>query len=128
MKRCDTCRRVYENVALNFCRDDGAPLARHTAVLAEGAATRPLVAARDAAEELSGATPEARPCAPAITVLLFVDANTDAGNESFCDCLAEELVSVLTRVGAREGRDANHRLLLQGRRHARAGGCGGARA
>lgn len=103
MKRCPECRRDYTDETLNFCLDDGTPLAYEglgsettTAILSN----EPSIG--DRSEEPKTLVPsEAATSTDAlrsIAVLPFSNISADPANEYFCDGLAEELLNALAKV------------------------------
>jgi hypothetical protein len=65
MKRCPTCNRTYADLSLNYCLDDGTPLASETAPPTDLNATIRYPPARDTAEPPP--TEIYRPEAPLVT-------------------------------------------------------------
>lgn len=101
MKRCPVCSRFYADEKQNFCLDDGTWLTddsirqdQTTAILPDlEDATRHLGAEVDGMTiSMSGYQPNS------IAVLPFAHLSRDEDDEYFCDGLAEELISALSRV------------------------------
>jgi len=103
MKRCPNCRRDYYDDSLLYCLDDGNSLLEGpgsasgvrdepaTAILGQVSPT-PLSGEKNTAvfrnvEDRS------------VAVLPFVNMSADADNEYFCDGLAEDLLTELSKVG-----------------------------
>lgn len=93
MKRCSECGRDYDNTMM-FCLDDGAELLYGPASMFEPATAILSATAVPAAKRSN--LPEVSP--RSIAVLPFAHLSSDADDEFFCDGLAEELLTALSRV------------------------------
>lgn len=101
MKRCPVCKRSYVDDTQNFCLDDGTWLVddsvrpdQTTAILPDfEPPTRLFGSDPDSMTvSMSGYQPNS------IAVLPFAHLSSDPDDEYFCDGLAEELTSALSRV------------------------------
>ena len=103
MKRCPECRRDYYDETLLYCLDDGNPLLEGPASGSfsgdePATAILPEMFSNTLSSEAKTAvirTGEDR----SIAVLPFVNMSADADNEYFCDGLAEDLLTALSKVG-----------------------------
>ena len=92
MKHCPRCKRVAPDDVLDFCRADGARLvdpAVNTDHVSSGSHHQ---------SQGDGAPTQKLRQGPAIAVLPFANMSPDAENDYFCDGLAEELLSALSKV------------------------------
>ena len=90
MRICPKCNRTYADEALRFCRADGAEL---TAASAESETVRLPDVSPSGPITTSGLTTP-----PSIAVLPFTNISEEAGNEYFCDGLAEEILNALAKI------------------------------
>ncbi|HEX8843937.1 MAG TPA: hypothetical protein VF791_04810 [Pyrinomonadaceae bacterium] len=116
MKRCPTCRQVYSDEALNFCRIDGTPLVAEgepqTLLFNSGAQTgeaetavfRPSSEVRSRAATSSSLTAPlgrkraSRKAIDSLAVLPFVNATGDAETEYFSDGITESIINSLSQL------------------------------
>ena len=100
MKRCSDCRRDYFDDSLRYCLDDGA-------VLLDGPAQHselPTVMMSETGTDNDAPTlcdtfaGESVGTAGAVAVLPFANLSRNEDGEYFSDGLAEELLSVLSRI------------------------------
>ena len=97
MKQCPECHRAYTDETLNFCLEDGTPLA---AVAAEEPATAIMGTSSGSIPFPTNSSPDSASVdrGKSIAVLPFVHMSADADNEYFCDGLAEELLNALAKI------------------------------
>ena len=90
MRICPRCSRIYTDESLKFCRADGTEL---TTANAESETVRlPEV------HPSGGVTTSGLTAPPSIAVLPFANISEEAGNEYFCDGLAEEILNALAKI------------------------------
>jgi adenylate cyclase len=99
MKRCPQCDFAYVDETLNFCLEDGTPLA-YAATGDVTIATRILSGetSQESPTVVLQNSPPATGILRSIAVLPFSNISADAANEYFCDGLAEELLNALAKV------------------------------
>jgi eukaryotic-like serine/threonine-protein kinase len=111
MKHCPTCREVYADDSLNFCRNDGTPLVseseeRATEMLPLHRTSEPLLKnTRDTGPAVTTstlATPArkraARGVINSLAVLPLVNDSPDAEMEYFSDGITESIINALTQL------------------------------
>lgn len=119
MKRCPTCQRTYSDEALNFCREDGAPLMQdYSSPLAAQAPSNNLDQNRSDAvstillrsDDLLGGALASSALAPpsrrrssrkvidSLAVLPLVNAGDDPETEYLSDGITESLINKLARM------------------------------
>jgi adenylate cyclase len=103
MKRCPECRRDYYDDTLLYCLDDGNELLEGPASDSFGTdgpqtAILPNAFSQMISEETNTAVFRANDDR-SIAVLPFVNMSADVDNEYFCDGLAEDLLTALSKIG-----------------------------
>lgn len=92
MNRCPTCQRIYNDLSLKFCRDDGDALVSTSLIDFD---SQPTI---DLSQSGAQTTLVSLNTAPSIAVLPFVHMSADPDNDYFCDGLAEEVLNALAKI------------------------------